>query len=112
MAQHGGRRPGAGRKPGQVSKAKLDIAERAKTHGDAALKALVSIMEDEAAPHSARVSAANAILDRGYGKPPQALDHMSTDGTMTPQPSHIIIEAAVNDDSDDPAPAEAGAALQ
>lgn len=85
MAQHGGKRPGAGRKPGHVSKAKLDIAERAKTHGDAALRTLASIMADADAPHSARVSAANAILDRGYGKPPQALDHSSSDGTMTPR---------------------------
>lgn len=113
MAQHGGKRPGAGRKPGHVSKAKLDIAERAKTHGDAALRTLASIMADADAPHSARVSAANAILDRGYGKPPQALDHSSSDGTMTPQPSTIIIEAApFDDDSDNPPAAEAGAALQ
>lgn len=74
MTQHGGRRPGAGRKPGRVSAAKRDIAERAKTHGDAALNALVSIMGDDEAPHSARVSAANAILDRGYGKPRQAVE--------------------------------------
>ena len=79
---HGGPRPGAGRKPGKVSKAKLDIAERAKTHGEAALLTLVEVMQDTDAPHNARVSAANALLDRGYGRPLQGVDHTSSDGTM------------------------------
>ena len=40
--------------------------------GDAphALKTLVTISQDERAPHAARVSASQAILDRAYGKPP------------------------------------------
>lgn len=71
----GGARPGAGRKPGKVSKAKRDISELAKEHGRAALQTLVDVANDEEAPHSARVSAANGLLDRGYGKPPQSLLH-------------------------------------
>jgi hypothetical protein len=31
-------------------------------------------MRDKNAPPAARVSAANAILDRGYGKPAQSVD--------------------------------------
>jgi hypothetical protein len=31
---------------------------------------LVTISKDERAPHAARVSASQAILDRAYGKPP------------------------------------------
>jgi hypothetical protein len=31
---------------------------------------LVAIMNDQAAPHMARIIAANAILDRGWGRPP------------------------------------------
>ena len=34
-------------------------------------------MQDEKAPHAARVSAAAQMLDRGYGRPMQALDHTS-----------------------------------
>ena len=112
MAQHGGKRPGAGRKPGQVSKAKIDIAERAKTHGDAALQTLAEIMASKDEPASARVAAANALLDRGYGKPAQSLDHSSSDGSMTPAPAHIIIEAALYDTSEDTAAAQAGQAIQ
>ena len=77
---HGGPRPGAGRKPGKVSRAKLDIAERAKTHGDAALRTLAEIMQDTEAPHSARVSAANALLDRGFGRPMQAVEMTGAQG--------------------------------
>ena len=37
----------------------------------AAIKALVSIMNNTKASDAARVSAASALLDRGYGKPQQ-----------------------------------------
>ena len=77
---HGGPRPGSGRKAGIVSKAKMDIAERAKSHGDTALAVLVEVATDLEAPHSARVSAANALLDRGYGKPMQAVEMTGADG--------------------------------
>ena len=40
----------------------------------AAIETLASIMRDKNAPPAARVSAANAILDRGYGKPAQSVD--------------------------------------
>jgi predicted ArsR family transcriptional regulator len=65
----GGRRPGAGRPKGKVSEAKRSIAQAAREHAEVALKVLVDVARDVAAPPSARVSAANAILDRGYGKP-------------------------------------------
>lgn len=70
---HGGARKGAGRKPGKVSQAKRTIAEMAKEHGELALQVLVNVAQDFEAPHAARVSAANALLDRGYGKPMQAV---------------------------------------
>lgn len=66
---HGGARAGAGRKPGALGKAKKELMEAAKEHAPDALGVLVEIAKDKAAPHSARVSAASAILDRGYGKP-------------------------------------------
>lgn len=76
----GGARPGAGRKPGKVGAAKRALADMAKDHAEAALRTLVEIAADSEAPHAARVSAANAILDRGYGKPPQALEHTGKEG--------------------------------
>lgn len=71
MAQRGGKRAGAGRKPGKVSQAKRDLTAMAKDHVDAALNALVQIATSGES-ESARVSAANSILDRAYGKPIQA----------------------------------------
>ncbi len=79
MAPRGGARPGAGRKKGQVSEATRSLAEMAKGHAEAALKILVEIAKNAEANDAARVSAANAILDRGYGKPRQSLE---VDGAM------------------------------
>ena len=41
----------------------------ARMHAPTAIKTLVAICKDEKAPQSARVSASQAILDRGYGRP-------------------------------------------
>jgi len=68
----GGKRIGAGRKPGVVGAAKRALADMAQDHADLALQTLVDIArtgEGEAA----RVSAATAILDRAYGKPSQMM---------------------------------------
>jgi hypothetical protein len=72
---HGGKREGAGRKPGMVSKAKQDLVEMAKGYAGDALMVLVNVMSNDAEPASARISAATALLDRGYGKPTQAIAH-------------------------------------
>lgn len=83
MAQHGGRRAGAGRKPGVVSKAKRDLASRAKDLADQALATLADIMINGES-ETARISAANAILDRGYGRPMQAHEVSGPDGGEIP----------------------------
>lgn len=61
-----------GRKAGTPNKITADIKALAGEHAPIALKALVQIAtagESEAA----RVAAANSILDRTYGKAPQAI---------------------------------------
>ena len=76
----GGARPGAGRKPGEVSAAKRRLAEMAQEHAELALQTLATIAasgESEAA----RVSASVAILDRAYGRPTQAMEHSGPDGS-------------------------------
>ena len=69
---HGGARPGAGRKPGQVSEHKKRMAELAREHADTAMAALAEIAADEDADARARIAAAVSILDRAYGKPLKA----------------------------------------
>lgn len=68
---HGGARKGAGRKPGVLSEAKKEISSIAKEHAESALQTLVSIAQSSDEAAAARVSAANSILDRAYGKPVQ-----------------------------------------
>jgi hypothetical protein len=73
MAKRGGRRPGAGRPKGSKSTPqKLLLAERAREYTETALNVLVQIAKDEKESAGARVSAATALLDRGYGRPWQA----------------------------------------
>jgi hypothetical protein len=45
------------------------VRELARQYTRAALETLVLIMQNSKAPYGARVLAANAILDRGYGPP-------------------------------------------
>lgn len=79
----GGKRPGAGRPKGAkdtaTRKAGATIAELARKHSATALKALSDIAA-KGESEAARVSAANALLDRGFGKPPQAIEHTGKDG--------------------------------
>jgi hypothetical protein len=57
-----------------VAKAATDIRSLARTHTESALKVLAGIMNQHEAPPAARVSAATALLDRGWGKPSQTVD--------------------------------------
>ena len=50
-----------------------EIRNLARRHTEAALKALADIVANEKCPPAARVAAATAILDRGYGRAPQSL---------------------------------------
>lgn len=76
---NGGKRPGAGRPKGSVNRATKEagasFAELARQHTADALKTLVEVCNNKRATDSARVTAANSILDRGYGKPAQAVLH-------------------------------------
>jgi hypothetical protein len=51
-----------------------DIKEAAKQHTKQALNTLISVMNDTEAPQGARIQAATAILDRGWGKPQQNVE--------------------------------------
>lgn len=57
-----------------MAKAKADIRSLARSHTDTAIRTLVGIMNQSKASPAARVAAAVAVLDRGWGKPQQALD--------------------------------------
>ncbi|WP_426614669.1 hypothetical protein [Bradyrhizobium sp. McL0616] len=67
------RRPVARR----TSKARTltEIRSLARSHTKTAISVLVGVMRSDDATPAARVSAANAILDRGWGKAAQPLEN-------------------------------------
>jgi Family of unknown function (DUF5681) len=60
--------------PGGRPKIPDEVKEAARAHTEEAITVLVEVMKDTKAPPSARVSAAGAILDRGWGRPQQSVD--------------------------------------
>jgi hypothetical protein len=49
-----------------------DLKSLARAHTQQAIRVLAGMLSQEAVPAAARVTAAVALLDRGWGKPPQA----------------------------------------
>jgi hypothetical protein len=58
-----------------MAKTLTEIRSLARSHTRTAINVLVGIMRSKDATAAARVSAANAILDRGWGKAAQPHDH-------------------------------------
>ncbi len=84
----GGKREGAGRPKGAVNVRTATLRELARAHTDEAIGALVTVLR-QSESDAAIVSAANALLDRGYGKPSQVVSGdeeggpIRTEGTAT-----------------------------
>ena len=72
MASHGGMREGSGRPARAGNKAtselKLNLSELAREDTNDAADTLVEVIQSSQSD-SARIAAATAILDRGYGRP-------------------------------------------
>jgi hypothetical protein len=64
-----------------MAKTLTEIRSLARSHTRSALNVLVGVMRSKNATAAARVSAANAILDRGWGKATQAIEN-SDDGAL------------------------------
>ena len=58
-----------------------EIRSLARSHTRTALNVLVRVMRNTKAPASARIAAANAILDRGWGKATQPIEN-GDDGAL------------------------------
>lgn len=83
ITKRGGKRPGAGRPKGAVDRATIEqkatLEELARSHTDLAMNTLAAVARGSESD-AARVTAASAILDRGYGKARQAIEHTGKDG--------------------------------
>ena len=103
--------------------APTEIRTLARSYTKAAIKTLVGIMRQPKAPPAARVMAANALLDRGWGKAAQTV---AVDGEIRQlvevklnvvQASHTLpktelIDAQPNDINDDRCARKAGASIE
>ena len=75
MSKHGGTRQGAGRPAGSLNRATVDMKSRlsmlAREYTYTAFDALLDVCENGTS-ETARIAAATALLDRGFGKPREA----------------------------------------
>lgn len=92
----GVRQPGAGRPKGAVNKIKIELAAMAREHTEEALRAIVKAMrrldriisddtveiKDAISAASAQVHTVNLLLERGYGRPHQAVHVDAPPGTV------------------------------
>lgn len=93
-----------GRPKGSVTKLKLDLRDAALPYAQLALKTLAEVCR-RGDTDSARVAAANALLDRGYGKPVQSHKLGGMDGgpirlvstTMSEAEAAAAYAATLND---------------
>jgi hypothetical protein len=76
-----GFRPGQSGNPTGRGRATLEVRDLARTYTEEAVRTLVTIMRSDRSPAAARVAAAQAVLDRGWGRPVQALEHSGPEGS-------------------------------
>jgi hypothetical protein len=81
--------------PGGRPKELRDVIELARSHTTDAIETLVAAMNFDSAPWGgARIAAANAILDRGWGKPQQTVSaNVSVFDQMTDDERKAILAA-------------------
>ena len=70
--------PGTSGNPGGRPKGLSDVIALAREHTELAITTLVDIAKQTKAAPAARVAAASALLDRGWGKPAQAIQATTT----------------------------------
>lgn len=94
-SKRGGKRPGAGRKPGSRNVATSDdikdLGREARGYSKLAIQTLARIAK-EGESEAARVSAAIHILDRGYGKATERVEHSGIDGAAIQVNEETTIE--------------------
>jgi hypothetical protein len=71
-------KPGQSGNPGGRPKVSAEVRELAREHGPEAILRLVALMNSK--NESVAVRASDAILDRGFGRPMQAMELASKEG--------------------------------
>ena len=81
------------------SKAAAEIKALAKKHSRAAIKVLAAIMNQADGPATARVSAAQALLDRGWGKAAQPVAGEDGGLPVLAKIERVIVDPDANKDT-------------
>lgn len=84
-----------------TSKAAAQIKALARKHSRTAIKTLAAIMNQADGPATARVSAAQALLDRGWGKAAQPLAGDMEGLPVLARIERVIIDATKNSSGED-----------
>jgi hypothetical protein len=84
-----------------MTKSLTEIRSLARSHSRTALNVLVGVMRSKDATAAAKVSAANAILDRGWGRAAQAIQN-GDDGAfeLIHRIERVIVHPANSDSQD------------
>jgi hypothetical protein len=77
------------------SKTAAEVRTLARRHSKAAVKVLAAIMNNEDGPATARVSAAQALLERGWGKVAQVLAGEEGGLPVLARIERVIVESKV-----------------
>jgi hypothetical protein len=89
-------KPGQSGNPGGRRKTAATIIDLARTHSADAIKTLAEICNNPEAAPAPRVAAAIALLDRGWGRPPQTTDITSNGDTVR----YVIMAVPEAEDTD------------
>lgn len=79
-----------------MAKTPTEIRSLARAHTEAAINCLAGIMNKTDAPEAARVSAAEKLLDRGWGKAKQPIGGSGDDDDAPIKLLHRIERVIVN----------------
>lgn len=80
--------------PAGRSKSEYALRDYARTFTKEALETIAGVMRDENAPPEARIRAADALLNRGWGKAPASLDVNAQIGVEVVSVADAIREAS------------------
>jgi hypothetical protein len=83
--------PGQSGNPGGRPKGIREVEAIAREHTAAAIKTLVTIMNDPKAPPAGRVSASQALLDRGWGKATERRQDLDENGDPTSSKTFVLV---------------------
>jgi len=80
-----------------MAKTSANIRSLARAHTENAIAALASIMNQKKAPPSARIAAAQVLLDRGWGKPTQPISGDDDGAPLIVRIERVIVDAPHTD---------------